>query len=547
METMTTTPETVTVNDEIKTLYAADTTYMDLYAGSVVLCILVLCILFLLISYFVMLTNIQPIQSDWAAQRCKPGVMPFAGMIHANTGTLPPGTTSGEFTQQNFNYCTQQILTSVTSTALAPLTQGISEMSSMATNMSGELQGVRGMFDKMRTMFQTVATEVMGRLMNVVVSLTQMIVGMRDMLAKTQGTMTAGVFTLFGGYLTLKSLMGAIAQFILIILIALSAVIASLWAVPVTWGAAIANTAIFVAIAVPFSIILAFMSKVMHIDVGGMTIPKVKCFDEMTPIQMNESNTYKPIHLIRVGERLANNNRVTATICVATDGSEMYNLDNVVVSDSHRIFSSDLDPDNVHVATHSRAIKMSNYNKPYLYCLNTEHKHIAIRSRVFSDWDDVTDDELTAVGIGDKTAVHSHYDGGFAPNTLIELANGDRMHISEIQIHDVLKHGEIVYGIVQIDGLSVDQYEWIDENKWLPLPSSNGPNKKVIQFHTGPNNVFITPAMRKRRVQHNNHKYPLLNHLLTDCGTFSIGIGENSAHVFDYNASMDLVMRANSE
>ena len=537
---MTTTPETISVNDEIKTLYAADTTYMDLYGGSVVLFVLVLCILFLLISYFVMLTNIQPIQSDWAAQRCKPGVMPFAGMIHANTGTLPPGTTSGEFTQQNFNYCTQQILTSVTSTALAPLTQGISQMSSMATNMSGELQGVRGMFDKMRTMFQTVATEVMGRLMNVVVSLTQMIVGMRDMLAKTQGTMTAAVFTLFGGYLTLKSLMGAIAQFILIILIALSAVIASLWAVPVTWGAAVANTAIFVAIAVPFSIILAFMSKVMHIDVGGMTIPKVKCFDEMTPIQMDNAS-YKPIHLIRVGERLADNNRVTATICVATDGSDMYNLDNVVVSDSHRIFSSATDPDNVHVYAHSRAIKLSNYNKPYLYCLNTEHKHIAIQSRVFSDWDDITDDELMAFNIN-KTEVHSHYDGGFAPNTLIELANGDRIHISEVQIHDVLKHGEVVYGIVQIDGLSVDQYEWIDETQWLPL--SNRPNKKEIHqsIQTGPNMVFITPAMRKRRVQHNNHKYPLLNHLLTDCGTFSIGIGENSALVFDYNASIDSVI-----
>ena len=56
--------------------------------------------------------------------------------------------------------------------------------------------------------------------MNVMVTLMQIIINFKDFVSKTQGTMTAGLFTFLGSYYTLKSLMGAIAQFIVTILIA---------------------------------------------------------------------------------------------------------------------------------------------------------------------------------------------------------------------------------------------------------------------------------------------------------------------------------------
>jgi hypothetical protein len=103
----------------------------------------------------------------------------------------------------------------------------------------------------------------MGRVVNVTVPLQQIVISFKDLISKIQGTMTAGLFTLFGSYYTLKSFLGVIAQFIIAILITFAATIAALWAVPLTWGAAAANTAVFVAISIPMVIVLTFMTKVL--------------------------------------------------------------------------------------------------------------------------------------------------------------------------------------------------------------------------------------------------------------------------------------------
>lgn len=91
------------------------------------------------------------------------------------------------------------------------------------------------MINKVRLQIQAVAEEIMGRIINVTIPLQQIIISLKDILAKVQGTMTASLFTLLGSYYTLKALMGAIAQFIVTILIALAIMVAMLWIVPLTW------------------------------------------------------------------------------------------------------------------------------------------------------------------------------------------------------------------------------------------------------------------------------------------------------------------------
>ena len=110
------------------------------------------------------------------------------------------------------------------------------------------LQEVEDLTAGLNDTIKAIAEEIMGRIINVTIPLQQIIIGLKDVLSKVQGTMTAGLFTLLGSYYTLKSLMGAIAQLIITILIGLAAMIAALWVVPFTWGAAAANTAIFVAV-----------------------------------------------------------------------------------------------------------------------------------------------------------------------------------------------------------------------------------------------------------------------------------------------------------
>jgi hypothetical protein len=499
-------------------------TYFDQYGGSVILCIIITIILIILVSYCFIMINVQPIIDDWPNQRCKPNIIPIAGFI-----TRPDGVSATDYTYQNFTYCTQNILSSISGFAVEPLTFVTNVLNSMAKQVDGDIQSIRSMFNKVRTMFQDVSKEIMGRILNFTIPLQQMIIGVKDLMSKIQGTMTAGLYTVLGSYYTLKALMGAIAQFIITILISLAVMIAVFWAIPFTWGAAVANTVIFIAIAIPMAIILAFMVDVLKVQTS-LKIPKMKCFDENTLIKMNDG-TKKRIADIDVGDLLSNNNEVTACIKVETKGSDLYKLNDVIVSDSHIVQYKD---QWIRVSQHPEATAIDSYDKPYLYCLNTTKKIITINGAVFTDWDEIYGDDLKNIS---PEEIHTYMDGGFASDTKIKMKNGSYKNIADISVGDILQNGEKVYGIVEINGANVNgQFEY---NLGKNLVIEGGPNLVMCDQNNLGKSTLTLDSMYKYVV---NEKRGNLYHLLTDTKTFTIG------HIkfYDYNAAVDLFLDKNN-
>lgn len=485
--------------------------YFDQYGGTFILFVVITIVVIILVSYFYTMSNIQPIIDDWPNQRCKPNIIPFAGLI-----THPEGVSASEYTSQNFTYCTQNILSNITGIALEPLTYITNSLQKVADTTQNSIQSVRAMFDKVRTSMQKVIEEIMGRLMNIMTPLMQIIISFKDLTSKIQGTMTAGLFTLLGSYYGLKSLMGAIVQFIIGILIALSVMIAAFWLVPFSWSAAIANTAIFVAIAIPLSIILFFMTNVLHVDTE-YKIPKIKCFDKDTLIKMNDG-TLKKIINIQTGDVLFNNNIVTAKIKVTTEGSDIYKLNNVIVSDSHIVkYKNNWIP----IFKHPNAIKCNFYNEPFLYCLNTTNKIIEIDNQIFTDWDEIYDEKLykilhnTIIPVKNKNEIHKYLDKGFVESTKIKLFDGHCKEINKISIFDVLENEEIVYGVVEIDGINISQ------NVLYNLGENNS-----VEGHINELNVF------RQKFQKDKQK---LYHLLTNKKSFKVG----NIKISDYNNAID--------
>ena len=546
--------------ENVKEMYEK-LSYFDQYGASVIMSIMITVILFIVITYCYTMINVQPVIDDWPNQRCNPKYIPFAGFI-----THPEGTTATEYTAENFTYCTQNILSGVTGAAIQPLTFVTETMQNVVNNISESLDAVRGMIDKMRKSIQALGQDLMGRLMNIMVPLQQIIISFKDLMGKIQGTMTAGLFTLLGSYFTLKSLMGAIAEFIVIILIALAATIAVLWAVPFTWGFAAVNTGIFLAISIPMAIILAFMSDVMQIK--GYTIPTVKCFDKYTKINMNDGTT-KIIKDIIVGDILENNNFVTGKIAVKTEGSTMYKLNNVIVSDSHLVKYLE---NWIRVERHPNAVLVENYSEPLLYCLNTTNKTIQIHEYLFSDWDEITNTEINSIKknssckINETADIHKFLDGGLTGNTIIKLKNRNIKCIKDICVGDILENNEYVYGIVEIDGKQLNnQYLYKFGNRYLEgspnlvlcdkyincsstlyvdeydadnikKPDYNFVNPKGLSLRPTvlqiDNNNLINEIKYKKEIQ----KHDSLYHLLTDTSTFYI----DKIKVYDYNACIDL-------
>jgi len=509
--------ETSESYENITKLYK-NLTYFDQYSNSVILFIIINILFFLGLSYCYVMINAQPIINDWPNKRCSPMVMPFAGILNR-----PEGVTIADYTEQNFNYCTQSILSNISSIAIQPLTYVTSALTDLTSTVSDAIQDIRGMFNKIRTLFQSISEEIMGRLMNFMIPLQQIIISVRDLISKMQGSMTAGLYTFLGAYYALQSFIGLIAQSIVIALIALAAMIAIFWILPFTWGAAATATALFVSICIPMALLLAFMVDVLKVQTN-LSLPKVKCFDKNTKIVMNDGTT-KKIKNIKTGDVLYNNNTITAIIKVETKGSVMYKLNNIIVSDSHLIKYANKW---VRVSEHPEATKIVNYNQPYLYCLNTKNKIIQINKYIFADWDDLTKkiiNKWKKNNIIKKTSdIHLHFDEGLGGSTKIELNNNIKKSIKNITIGDTLKNGEKIYGTVIINGKDMKQYKYI-----------LGKNNKI----TGSSNIINNKKYLKKYDLKNKNKNKKLYHLLTDTSFFYI---KDHLVINDYNSSIDFLL-----
>jgi hypothetical protein len=530
----------------IKKMYE-NLTYFDQYGFSFILFIIITILLIIFIASCLALANIQTIQQDWPNQRCKPYILPIAGLINK-----PPNMSIAEFTSQNFNYCTQSILKEISSFAVQPLTFVTNALTTIVNYIKEAINEIRAMTNKIRTFFVNVVEEIMGRILNVVIPLQQIIISFKDFAAKIQGTMTAGLLTTLGAFITLKSLLGAIAKFIVAILIALAAMIAIFWIFPFTWGTAIASTAMFIAIAIPMSLILAFMSDVLGIKTG-LSIPSVKCFDKNTKVTMNDGTT-KTLSEIEVGEKIAGNGLITAKVIVESNGSIMYNLHGVIVSDSHIVRYNN---QWIRVDEHPDAVKLETYNEPYLYCINTENKLIEINDILFTDWDEIYGDELEKIKnvklknvlfnlnktlnytmddiIVNNSDIHRYLDGGFDKNTEIKLKNGTTKTIKSISIGDILENGERVYGYVEIDGVNlVEQAAYnLAKNRFITGGSNLNICDRTLGFTT---TLDLDKKYKKiRKFDDCNDK---LYHLLTDAKSFHI----NGIKFYDYNSCIDLFL-----
>jgi hypothetical protein len=185
--------------------------FLDKYGGSLWLSIIIIIIMFLAISYYKVLNNIQPIKADWINQRCSPSVMPFAGIIN------PPDSnemTAFEFTSNNFTNCIQSILQDIIGVFLAPFYYLVKVIGNSINIAENAVQSIRGLSDSMRNSMMKVSTEIMGRILNIIIPLQTILMKVKDTMNKTQGVMTASIFTLFGIYDTLRSAVGAIVEII---------------------------------------------------------------------------------------------------------------------------------------------------------------------------------------------------------------------------------------------------------------------------------------------------------------------------------------------
>ena len=246
--------------DKISDIYE-NQTYLERY-GEYIFYAIIICISFILvITYIHIKINIEQIRADWNNQKCKPNIMPFAGIINA-----PANMSKMEYAEKNFAECTQSILTDITDIALVPVHYTISIITATVGEIMSIVNNMRELVNKIRNSVADITSDIMSRILNIMAPLTETIISAKSMLGKSNGVVTAVMYTLFGVYLSIKSLIGSILEIVIIILIAMAAAIILLFFIPIIGDIlAAAGIIFFLAISIPMGYLIGFSNNILNV------------------------------------------------------------------------------------------------------------------------------------------------------------------------------------------------------------------------------------------------------------------------------------------
>lgn len=411
-------------------------TYYDLYGTSVFLFFIMTIIVILAFIFFRIMLSKEEIASDWENQRCKPQNIPFAGYI-----SKPSDKTAFEYTNENFQYCIQDILFDTTEKSLQPFNFMVSSLTSIFSRIAEAIQKIRELLASIRNNIKIIVQDIMNRSLNILIPLQTMLISLADTFNKTQGILTAGLYTALSSYYTLQALLGAILELIIKMLISLVILIVGLWLVPFTQPMAATMSAVFLSISIPLAIIAIFMKKVLKVNSSG--IPKLRCFDENTTFKLQTGETVR-IKDLKLDDKLYDNSTIISLIKVTSSDLKMYNLNGIIVSESHVVKYNNKW---IMVKEHPDAKLLQKYDKPYLYCINTDKKVFELNGILYTDWDEVYDETLIKYNNLKIKQI------GFESSSKVKMMDGKEKNISEILIGDILFGENIVYGIVELTDL----------------------------------------------------------------------------------------------
>ena len=192
---------------------------------------------------------------------------------------------------------------------------------------------------------------------------------------------------------------------------------------------------------------------------------RIRGFDENVLLLM-KNNLKKSIKDIEAGDILYNNVIVTAKITITSFRAKMYLLDHLIISGNYLIKYND---NWITIDKHPESIPLLEYEKDFLYGINTSNKKIFINNLELCDWDQLYDETLKLVceyanNLGQITHpqqsmnlnIHKYLDIGFFKNIEIYLKSNTSKNIVDLEIGEELFIGGLIYGKVEIETLLLE-------------------------------------------------------------------------------------------
>lgn len=533
--------------DELIKKYNSHTSsFFDLYGGSFFLSISIVIIFFILISYFYSLSRFDEIKDNWDTERCKPTVMPFASMIRKDLN-------DDNITVNNFKQCMREIVGDVSEHALKPMMTifaNILNVKSVLLNSSHIIRNrLKEIHDAAFGGKGSIKDLILSRFGSVLIPLQIMILYMKDTLNKVQGSMMAVIHFIGGSIFMLRDsisfmrkmilrMIAFIARTVLELLALALALALSLQFIPAIAAGVTAQvgTVILLILGVFSAIFMPYIDAL--VNATSTSQENIGCFDENTTIDMY-NRIKKYISEIEPGDILKDGSVVSSIMKVDASHIDMYIYNNVYVSKYHRVKITTFNKNTnqyedkyIPVYKLKEATRVHHYKKPFIYCINTTSKEIEINNTIFTDWDDLDKDEINKIKNNNKLSKEEFnyiLDGGFHKNTILNLDDGSKIKICDINPGVYLSDNTKINAIVKIKALH------------LPLKVIEiKPNEKIYMSQnikdTNIDTNIDTDNINKNIIHLDDfYKEKYLYHIVTDTGYINI----HNLYFKHYNDNME--------
>ncbi len=378
---------------------------------------------------------------------------------------------------------------------------------------------------------------------------------LNDTFHKIQGTLVTSIYSILSGYMAIKSFIGAFIEIMIGVLFAIIAIIIPLLLFFFTAPLAIPGLIAFGIVAAFITTIIVGLSDI--VDMTERSVPPKpsmnRCFDEDTNIELQNGIT-KKIKEVCINDILKDGSYITSTMKLSSENVTMYKYKNIIVSGTHTII---INNKHIKVSDLENAIKIEDYRKPYIYCLNTSNKVIQLGKTFFTDWDEINDSIMYSIRNKLKykiinnftySDIHNILEGGFHSKTQLELIDGSSIFISKLEVGNILKSGEKILGIVEISTKDIDVKKYYIQGccKYYKSDDSEDTSEsyKTCSIICGPNNqvcdedlgYFSTLDIKTFSIL--QKKPEKLFHILTDSGKFML----NGIMFYDYNGCLDAII-----
>lgn len=420
---------------------------------------------------------------NWAAVRCKPHVIPFAGSIRK-----VPGKSGLQVTGENFIHCVSGTMGTTINSYVRPFynVQGL---------FAEVLKGMVAVSQKLRERILSALTSIFGIFGNVfgavrasMLPVQTVLIRTHDMLKKASAAMKAVMGVVVGGYYSAMNAIQTFLHSMRSMMLAMTAIVGVLVGFVFTAPAAVPIMGIYAVLSGIMITVTAYMSDILGESVAAMPLMpfgRPSCFGANTELRM-EDGSLKTIDMLVPGDVLHKDGRVNTVVQVAARTQEIYFIPSAeaYVSGTHMIvyrkrwykvqdlyrFLKRRREEGRRSSRAPLAIlrcdgkEHSRYTAEYLYCLNTESGYMHVGDQLFSDWNDIDRheyeemSELSLFNVEHPRDIHRFFEGGFVPYTQVAMANGTMCPINRIKIGDVLACGSVVTGTVESYCDDIDLY-----------------------------------------------------------------------------------------